>query len=432
MIDLISGPRTKLLLCQVRCNSRRPCENCSQAGILCTYDTVPQRKGPKGSRAKVISELRQTQRKPELAHSTSASGSPPGSPGENKTFGLLTQEINEQCIDFFFVHIYPTMPVLTRHQMEQTSVDMDQSVEAYCLLSSLSAFMIIQPGMEQKPYQPSSRSPSSSTNAALGISLMEEAIRVRKTFDYVEAPSVAAVITSFFLFGCCLGRNKHNTAWIHLREATALAQILGMQEETTYLRGDPLESLLKRRLFWLLFVTERYTFNSYCYLPESADNRRIRAYALQKHRPVTLHATIELPILDLDPSNSIAGFCYLVNLYQPFDDVFMSLWNKTRTDCTTFRLAQMQQQILEALPVYLDTTESQAADLRTSQHWLRTMVWQLSIANGCLSSTSPDASMTFTYPIEIAKDLVAVTDAFSQQSMEVHGIGLVRHLLRHD
>ena len=94
-------------------------------------------------------------------------------------------------------------------------------------------------------------------------------------------------------------------------------------------------------------------------------------------------------------------------------------------DCSAFWLAQIQRQLMEALPVCLDTTESQAADLRTSQHWLRTMVWQLSIANRYLSSSSSDASMTFTYPIEIAKDLVAVTNALSQSSMEIHGIGLV-------
>lgn len=34
--------------------------------------------------------------------------------------------------------------------------------------------------------------------------------------------------------------------------------------------------------------------------------------------------------------------------------------------------------------------------------------------------------MTFRFPIEIAKDLVAVAGQFSKQSMEVHGIGLVR------
>jgi hypothetical protein len=56
------------------------------------------------------------------------------------------------------------------------------------------------------------------------------------------------------------------------------------------------------------------------------------------------------------------------------------------------------------------------------------MVWQLSIANGFLSSNAPDSSMTFRFPIEIAKDLVAVTGQFSKQSMEVHGIGLVSSL----
>ncbi|KAL8816646.1 MAG: hypothetical protein Q9191_008295, partial [Dirinaria sp. TL-2023a] len=366
------------------------------------------KKGPKGSRAKVISQLRETQKQAEQASQSYAS--PPSSPKNPRTPGLLSHDTTNQCIEFFFAHMYPTMPVLDRKQVDQRWADVDRSFEAYCLLSALSAFMMIQPGINQEPYRSGNRSPSPSTNPALGVLFMEEAVRVRKRIDYVENPTVAAVITSFFLFGCCFGLNKHNTAWLHLRDATALAQLLGMQEESTYASGDPMENELKRRLFWLLFVTE---------------SNLGRAYALQKHRPLTLHATIVLPIHDLEPSNPIAGFCHLVNLYRPFDDVFVGLWNKTRSDCSTFWLSQMQQQLNEALPGYLDTRESQAADLRTSQQWLRTIVWQLCIANGHLSSSSPDASMTFTYPIQIAKDLVAVTSQFSQQSMEIHGIGLI-------
>ena len=105
--------------------------------------------------------------------------------------------------------------------------------------------------------------------------------------------------------------------------------------------------------------------------------------------------------------------------------MFIGLWNKSRTDCTTFFLAHLQQELSNALPEYLNTTESQAADLRTSQQWLRTLVWQLSITNGYLSSTSSDTSMTFKYPIDIARDLIAVTRGLSKHSMEVHGIGLV-------
>jgi hypothetical protein len=53
------------------------------------------------------------------------------------------------------------------------------------------------------------------------------------------------------------------------------------------------------------------------------------------------------------------------------------------------------------------------------------MVWQLSMQNGYLSSNCDDPSMTFQYPVDISRDLVSMTSQFSQQSMEVHGIGLV-------
>lgn len=154
-----------------------------------------------------------------------------------------------------------------------------------------------------------------------------------------------------------------------------------------------------------------------------------RAYALQRHRPLSLQATISIPTQNDDPSDTQAhtlnGFIHLVNLFRPFDDAFVALWNKTRNDCNPAYLAALQKQLTDALPTYLNSTENQTADLRTSQQWLRTMVWQLSIQNGCLSSNSDDPSMTFNYPVEIARDLVSMTSQFSQQSMEVHGIGLV-------
>ena len=114
-----------------------------------------------------------------------------------------------------------------------------------------------------------------------------------------------------------------------------------------------------------------------------------------------------------------------MKLFEPFDDTFVALWNKARNDCSPVWLAMLQKQLADALPPELNTTESQVADLRTSQQWLRTMVWQLSIANSFLSSTASDSSMTLTYPVEIARDLVSETSRLSLQSMEVHGNGLV-------
>lgn len=244
----------------------------------------------------------------------------------------------------------------------------------------------------------------------LGNILLEEAIRVRKGHNYFESPTLSSVITSFFLFGSyfCLGEKYNNTAWFHLREATTLALMMGMHDEASYKLGDTVESSSRRRLYWLLFVTER-------------------AYALQKHHPLSLHATINLPTLEEDSSETVElnGFLHLVKLYRPFSDEFVGLWNQSRAGCSTEWLAQMQQQLSEALPVYLQSTDTQAVDLRCSQQWLKTMIWSLAIQHGFLSSAAADQAMSFKFPIEISRDLVTTASQFSNESMEIHGIGLV-------
>lgn len=318
----------------------------------------------------------------------------------------------KECIEFFFANMYPTLPILHRGRLEQQAVYADQNVDTYCLLTSLCAFMMIQPGMGI-PGDPLGLDSLPGANIVSGNLLMEETLRVRKSYDHLETPTLNSLVTSFFLFGCYFGLDLHNKAWFHLREATTLAHILGLQKEDTYLQFDAVESSRRRRLYWLLFVTER-------------------AYALQRHRPLSLQATITLPTQNDDPSDAQAchlnGFIHLVNLFRPFDEGFVALWNKTRSDCSPSYLAALQKQLTDALPTYLNSTENQTSDLRTSQQWLRTMVWQLSMQNGCLSSNNDDMSMTFQYPVDISRDLVSMTAQFSQQSMEVHGIGLIEKL----
>lgn len=94
-------------------------------------------------------------------------------------------------------------------------------------------------------------------NLISGNLLMEETLRVRKSYDYLETPTINSLVTSFFLFGCYFGLDLHNKAWFHIREATTLAHILGMQKEETYLEFDAVDAARRRRLYWLLFVTER-------------------------------------------------------------------------------------------------------------------------------------------------------------------------------
>jgi hypothetical protein len=366
---------------KVKCDGRKPCFNCRHSALLCTFNAVPQKKGPKGQRARVLSELRrdQQQRATALAaaanhHSTgrptvrplegggsrsnsdddvggsqagsSTAASPPppllawsSTPPWAPTPGLLTPRIVDGCIDFFFAHMYPTMPVLGRDAMRRQAREMDRSVEAYCLVGALCAFMLIQPGMSvvsgcsKTAAAPGRREQArrgkrgrrggegrgergtgegegggggggggggdgsggsegiydmdacgsgsgdggGSTGVveseeeeivledgvAAGRRMVDEVLRVRKGYDYVECPSTATAITSFFLFGSYFGLDRHNAAWYYLREATTLVQILRMNDESSYAYDYTtdddavLDSILRRRFYWLLFVTER-------------------------------------------------------------------------------------------------------------------------------------------------------------------------------
>lgn len=163
----------------------------------------------------------------------------------------------DACLDFFFEYMYPTMPILHRQRLQHMIMDINSSVETYCLIASLCAFMMIQPGVKIPESNAAPGEVVPATTFATGTTLLDEVLRVRKGYDYIENPSLPTVITSFFIFGCYFGLDKHNTAWFHLREATTFAQILGMQDESNYATGDLIECSRRRRLYWLLFVTER-------------------------------------------------------------------------------------------------------------------------------------------------------------------------------
>ncbi|KAK4944326.1 hypothetical protein LTR10_016212 [Elasticomyces elasticus] len=392
--------------------SEQPCANCAQTDLQCTYLAIPQKKGPKGSRAKVISQIRDTQQHATPSQSSQFDfNSPPTSP-YSRNPALLSKQTIETCVDFYFTNMYTTAWIMNRESLiDSIGSQIATDAELYCLTASLCAFVMVQPGTNLA-VGPGSHYQGEPPQNRYGYAqmLLDDIVRVRKSFDYIESPSLDTVQTSFFLFSCYFTLERQNLCWFHLREAVTLAQIMGMHEESSYAAADSVDNVYKRRTYWLLLVTER-------------------AYALERHRPLSIHPTIDLPTAQ-EPNEEavITGFLHLISLFRCIDDEFMGLWNKAKLSCSVAWLTQLQQQLTAALPADLKTTESQAADIRITLHWLRIMVWQLSITNGFLSSTSYHRSMSFKYPIEVAKDLIQDIKVLSMDSMEVHGIGLIEKL----
>jgi hypothetical protein len=245
---------------KVKCDGANPCRNCASSSLGCTYNAIPQKKGPKGSRAKVITELRETQRATSLfakvQNRLSGLPSPTCTPSLSPNAGLLSNELIKDCIDFFFANLYGIMPILDRSHIERDAMFMDRG-ENYCLVTSLCAFVLLQPGMTMPGNDPLFELPGA--NLTSSQLLLEEALRVRKGYDYTERPTLTTMCTSYFIYGCYYAISMTDKAWFHLREAATLAHIMRItQEENLSSWADPVESSRLRRLYWLIFVAERY------------------------------------------------------------------------------------------------------------------------------------------------------------------------------
>ncbi|RCI16081.1 hypothetical protein L249_1830 [Ophiocordyceps polyrhachis-furcata BCC 54312] len=395
---------------KVKCDGVNPCRNCSSAQLSCTYNAIPQKKGPKGSRAKVISELRETQRQTSLSakvqNRINGIACPPTIPSLGPTPGLVTSELVKDCALFFFDNLYPQVPILDRHQLEQQLLYMEQNRDAYCLMTSMSAYIMLQPGMSMPPNDPYSLDILPGANIISSQLLLEETLRVRKGYEYLDAVTLNALVTNFFLFGCYHGQEMHDKAWYYLREATTMIHMSGMHKEDYYMQFDAAESARRRRLFWLFFLLER-------------------AYALQRQRPLSLQATIDPPTLGDDPSDAqahqLGSFILLVNLYRPFDDAFTASWSNTRSRLSSQYLNNLQKQLNELAQSYA-CQDSNFNDIHSNQRWLKNTVWQLNGSGG-------DDSMSFQYPIHMSRDLVASMAAQLPVQDDLLGPVLVERLL---
>ncbi|ODA79064.1 hypothetical protein RJ55_04655 [Drechmeria coniospora] len=399
---------------KVKCDGINPCRNCSSAQLSCTYNAIPQKKGPKGSRAKVISELRETQRQTSLSAKVQSRMNgipcPPTNPALGPTPGLLTSELVKDCAQFFFDNLYAQAPILDRRQVEQQVLYMEQNRDAYCLMTSLCAFVMLQPGMAMPPGDPYNLDMMPGANIISSQLLLEEAIRVRKGYDYLDSITLNALATNYFLFGCYNGQEMHDKAWYYLREATTMIHMIGMSKEEYYLQFDAAEATRRRRLYWLFFVTER-------------------AYAIQRQHPISLQATINAPTVADDPndpqSHLLNGFVLLVNMYKPFDDTLTAVWNKTMGHLSTQYLSGLQKQLNELVQSYA-CQDAAFNDVQTNQQWLKNTFWQLT---GRVGGNGDDA-MSFQYPVHLSRELlVGMASQFPVQ-IDLLGPRLIEKLVQ--
>ena len=174
-------------------------------------------------------------------------------------------------IKLFFERLYPVFPVLDQESIltEDTPSDPQHaSWDNYALLTSLAAAVTVQLNIvstagasPSRPHGWSSLEYSSIEKAQDTFSAdfwVHQTLQARSQWDFMSDPSEATIMTSFFLFQYYGNRNQSQRAWYYLREAIGFAIAIGLDDQEAYDNLEPRTSQRRCRLFWLLFITERY------------------------------------------------------------------------------------------------------------------------------------------------------------------------------
>lgn len=283
---------------KVKCNRDHPCDKCLDNNLLCRYDFVYIRKGPKGTSARILSSLPSVlspqhdagARKEGIEkdfrslYSRDVLGISPSDSAYSNSSAPLTQEIDavpgeyspevigEQRpirvpsnvllahVNVFLKHLYPIMPVVEEESLRLDCSNPDTLPPAkYALLTSLCAATHIQLKLGSATSTAPDLSPPTSYDPSYftGEFFISECLKARQEFDFMAEPSCATLLSSFFLFASYGNLDKQNHAWFYLTQSISFAYTLCLHNESQYAMLECSEAETRRRIYWLLFVTER-------------------------------------------------------------------------------------------------------------------------------------------------------------------------------
>lgn len=184
---------------------------------------------------------------------------PPCGPAPSR--GRLSPLVLLAHVNVFLKYLFPIMPVFQADEVLRDSANPEElSPPRYAFLVAMCAATHIQlklDGNERTDVTEDGMRPEGQALMS-GDALLSEAVRARQQYDPIEYSNIDNLLTSFFLFAAYGNLDQQNYAWFYLTQSVALANTIGLHRESTYAKFGSSEAEERRRIFWLLFVTERY------------------------------------------------------------------------------------------------------------------------------------------------------------------------------
>ncbi|GKU22717.1 unnamed protein product [Fusarium langsethiae] len=453
---------------KVKCDRGLPCKNCHLGDLRCQYRHSIRRKGPKQGQGRRQAQLRQgletldayqfrivtpgdqssvAQQSKNEPSQTQAQVQGPSPPRLGFQSLPPPQEVNledaaiyngpdipnlsndsifeteDLCkrmsrslvahIQLFQRFLYPIMPVVDDNILADAATLDQLPPSRYALILAICAATRMQLRLDKRIDGSDNElnaeiPPEPRLDGDILVSLAESSLR---QYSVIDDMTLDSVLVSFFLFASYGNLNDSRHAWYYLNQSITLAQALGLTRESGY-HGLPDEEREKRRrVFWLLFVTER-------------------TFALQHRRPVMLRSTVNKPqIVD---SNCPVVMHDFINHISLFESLPYSLYEwQPENDDRRFEDLKLVHNINEKLckvKPEQSIIESQRFDTLITQQWLRVSMWRIAFGQNPSSASGFGLLLPPALPMDAGKIIMSALGSVGTKSKDCHGIGMEQKL----
>lgn len=225
--------------------------------------------------------------------------------------------------------------------------------------------------------------------------------------------SVTKAMTHLFLANCLVAMGDRNTAFMHLRQAVSMSEVLLSRSGSG---SDCLDEPRLRRLHWLVYIHERYE-------------------CISESRQTVLKPLPSIFVGDGELSTNVSvGFKRLVRLFLLLDDTFLAFWSgaDSRTPITEEWIAQrceaFDEDEREARLEESQLSMAQRADLFITRHWLLALLWRIAMSHNLLRDLAPQVCFSLLFPLHVSKRLRQMLEHMPLEALLIHGVGIGQKL----
>ncbi|KAF2717530.1 hypothetical protein K431DRAFT_349506 [Polychaeton citri CBS 116435] len=303
--------------------------------------------------------------------------------------------------------IYPTHPIIDEEELIRLvrTVESDDTARAFVLAATATIQFCMPDDLE-----PTATTPYTANQ------LVQHSVRSLPPLVLSAPLPVPRIMTCTLLATGLVGCQDPNNAFLYLRQATSMIETLRIADNETLSCISRAEKHKALRLYWLLYIHERYQ-------------------VISEYRDPTLRPSSSLPDRDETVPQSIdVGFLRLIKMFKLLDGEFIAHWldspgrQKPTQKWVSRKCHEFYRDEVEFNGDAHLLTAAQLADLTITRHWLLMLVWRVAMSNQLLSKSSSEDCLSLIFPLHIATRLQQVLHKVPDHAIRVHGIGIGQKL----